>query len=110
MTLFNRISAFLLGLIIFAETFFVYTEYIAMAGFPDGHLTELGRGERNLAYVFTAVSLIVGTYFIRLGWTAAKNKIGKRLWIVFALYSIFVICLLAVDRHFSSYLDNGLGG
>ena len=105
-----RAAAYLFGLTAFAAAFFVYAEYVYMLGFPDGYITDLGRAERQLAYVFIGISLIAGTYFVYLGWAATKNKIGVKLPVVIVLYMIFVFCLFVIDNHFHSYLDNGAGG
>ncbi len=87
----------------------VYAEVSSM-GFPDGHLTELDRAERVLAYGLLGVNFFVSLWFVFLFRRAPHEPVGRRVWVSTALYAVFVAVMLAVDLGLSRHLDAGGGG
>lgn len=106
----NRILAYLIGCIALALSFFIYTEYVYSLGFPDGFISELGYAERKLAYIFIAISVILGLYFIYLGKMASRTEIGKTLAATISLYFISIITLFLIDYYYHLHLTGSVGG
>ncbi|HKQ99989.1 MAG TPA: hypothetical protein VJT09_04910 [Pyrinomonadaceae bacterium] len=106
----NRAFAYLIGCIALVSTYYIYMDYVYMLGFPDGSITELGYGERRLAYIFIAVSITLGLCFFFLGWAASRKRIGKLLSAVTILYLLFVAGVYLVDNYYRSHLMDGTGG
>lgn len=106
----TRIFAFLLALAAVASSLLAYLSYVYMLGFPDGSITELGRAERRLAYVFISVSVAAAACFVCLGAAAGRKAAGKIVPAAAALYLLFVLALLLVDNYYRSHLDGGAGG
>lgn len=106
----KRIIAYLFGCAALAASLFVYLEYVYMLGFPDGHVTELGRAQRSLAYVFIAASVVFGLCFFYLGSVISRRRIDKQLSIVVALYVMSVVVVFLIDSYYRSHLMDGRGG
>jgi hypothetical protein len=106
----NRIFAYLIGCAALASTVFVYMDYVRMLGFPDGFISELGRAERKLAYVFIGIGIVSGTYFIYLGWMAARKRIGKKLLAAVFVYLVSIIILSLIDYYYRLHLMGSTGG
>lgn len=106
----SRSAACLLGLVALALSLYVYEEYIALLGFPDGHVTQLGAAERKLAVVFIALSLPLGASLLYLGVLADSRKLGTRLVIAGSLYLLVLMGAVAVDYFLQVHLDGGGGG
>ena len=106
----NRAIAYLFGCVALASSLLVYMDYVYMSGFPDGSITELGRAERRLAYVFIGVSLVLASCFIRLGAVASRKRVGKKLSAAVVLYLVSVAALFLVGNYYRSHLDDGIGG
>lgn len=106
----NRAFAYLVGCIALISSFLVYMEYIHWLGFPDGFITELGYAEKRLAYIFIAISVILGSCFIYLGRMAARKEIGKKLSAAIILYLISIMIISLVDYYYHLHLMDGGGG
>ncbi|MBC8159972.1 MAG: hypothetical protein H7Z42_02030 [Roseiflexaceae bacterium] len=106
----KRVFAYLLGCVAFVASFLVYVEYIHMLGFPDGFISELGRAERQLAFLFIGTSLMLGSYVVYLGSMASRKGIGKRVSVVGLLYVLFIMTLSLADYYFRVYLTGSGGG
>lgn len=105
----NRMLSFMAGAFVLLSSVIVH-EMIQSRGFPDGHLTDLDRAEKPLANLFGWVSVPVGLWCISLGWRAVDQPIIKAFRATVALYTVFVLLLLAVDFYYRQHLDNGGGG
>jgi hypothetical protein len=105
----KRILATLSAFITLATSLLVYLEYIYLLGFPDGFITDLEYAQRNLAYIFIAISVIASLYFLYLFLTSANKQIGKKLTVVAVLYLIFAVSLFLLDSYYRSHLSNSNG-
>lgn len=106
----TRLFAYLMAAVALASSLLAYLSYVHTLGFPDGHITELGRAERRLAYVFIGVSLVSASCFIYLGAAASRKRIGRKLSAAVVLYSVSVLALFLVDNYYRAHLDDGVGG
>lgn len=106
----KRIIACSFGCAALAASLLVYLEYVYMLGFPDGHITELGRAQRSLAYVFIAASVVFGLCFFYLGSVVSRRRIDKQLSIIVVLYLLSVIVVFLIDSYYRSHLMDGRGG
>jgi hypothetical protein len=106
----TRIFAYLAGCLAFALSLLVYMDYIYHLGFPDGFITELGRAERQLAYIFIGVSVILGSCFIYLGWVASRKRVCKKLSAAIVLYLVSIISLSLMDYYYRLHLMDSAGG
>ena len=89
---------------------FAYVNYIYMLGFPDGFISELGRAQRRLAYLFIGISLVLSAGFISMGVVALQKKIAKTLFVAIIFYLVTVISVLLVDSYYRSNLIGSGGG
>ena len=105
-----RLIACLMGLAALASSYLVYLSYVYMLGFPDGSITELGRAERRLAYVFIGGSVALAACFIHLGAAAGRKAAGKKLSAACVLYLMFGVVMFLIDNYYRSHLDDGVGG
>jgi hypothetical protein len=105
-----RLFAYLIACVAFGLSFLIYMDYIHGLGFPDGFITELGHAQRRLAYLFIGVSIILGLYFIYLGWTAKRKSIARRLPAAIILYLIAIIATALVDYYYRAHLMGSTGG
>jgi hypothetical protein len=106
----TRVVAYLLAVIALALSLLVYMNYVYMLGFPDGFITELGRAQRRLAYLFIAISMIFSAYFIYLGVVALQKRIARPLSVVVTLYSLVIVAVSLVDMYYRSSLTGSGGG
>ncbi|GAP95974.1 hypothetical protein [Leptolyngbya sp. NIES-2104] len=104
----NRIAAYLLGGVAFVASL-IYLSYVDQLGFPDGFISELGYAQRNLAYLFIGISVVLGTYFIYLGAIAARKSIEKKLAIAVLSYLICIVVIAALNYYYRLHLP-GSGG
>jgi hypothetical protein len=106
----TRAVAYLLAGGALVLSLLAYMSYVYMLGFPDGFISELGRAQRRLAYIFTGISLALGGCFIYLGAVAPQKKIARSLAVVTALYSLVIIVVLLIDTYYRSSLTGSGGG
>jgi hypothetical protein len=85
-------------------------EYIYLLGFPDGFITELGRAQRNLAYIFIGISVASASCFIYLGALASRKSIGRKLSVAVALYILSIVIIYSIDYYYRLHLMDGTGG
>jgi hypothetical protein len=84
--------------------------YIDMAGFPDGHLTELERSELVLFKAFAGLALVFSGYCLRCGLSSSRLGVGKRFGIASALFALITLAVIATDYVLRSNLNHGGGG
>lgn len=106
----NSIFAFLIGFIALALSLLIYMQYVFMLGFPDGFITELEIAQRQLAYVFITVNIILACCFIYLGYLASKKDVGKKLLIATTAYLICIIFICCINYYYQLNLTNSRGG
>jgi len=106
----NNIFAYLIGLIALALSLLIYMQYVFMLGFPDGFITELEYAQRQLAYVFITVSIILAFCFIYLGYLASKKDVGKKLLIATITYLICIIAIYCINYYYQLNLTDSNGG
>lgn len=82
-----------------------------MAGFPDGHLTELERGRFYLVrpYVFACAAL--GLILLAAGWRGREPALSAALRRALALFAVLTAAVLLADHFYlQRFLDGGGGG
>src|SRR5262245_7752000 len=99
----SRMVAYLMGCFAFIASFFVYTEYIHLLGFPAGFITEVEYAERRLAYCFVGVSVLFGLCFMYLCKLALQTRIGRRLSVTIIVYLIAILIVSLID--YSYHID-----
>jgi heme A synthase len=86
--MFNRVLAFLAGLVAFALSVYAYLERRLM-GFPDGFLTELDRAERCLFDIFIPVQVYLPALGSFSGMVGTKKTRGKKIIRYYLFLHIF---------------------
>jgi hypothetical protein len=99
-----------MGCIALVLIFLIYFEYVHGLGFPDGFITELAYAQRKLAYVFIAISMSIGSYFIYLGTRAGRKEIGKTLSAAIILYLVFIASFTLINYYYHLHLTGSGGG
>jgi hypothetical protein len=105
----TRVAAYLMAGVATALLLLAYMGYVYLLGFPDGFISELGRAQRRLAYIFVGISLASGACFIYLGVTPQK-RIARPLAVVTALYALVIVAVLLIDGCYRSSLTGNTGG
>ena len=105
----SRMFACLMACIAFLLTFGVYMKYIYQLGFPDGFISDMAYAQKNLAYIFMAISVVAGLFFIYLAAITPKRMI-KTLGMTSVLYFLLVLVVLLLNSYFRSTLTGGTGG
>lgn len=105
-----RVFSCVLGLLCVAIAGVEYYEYIAMAGFPDGHLTELARAHRLLAFFCVPLEAGFGILFCFLGIRAREETRRRWFWRLLLLFGAFWVAATVLSQIFASTLDAGGGG
>lgn len=106
----NSIFAYLIGFIALVLSLLIYMQYVFMLGFPDGFITELEYAQRQLAYVFMLVNIILAFCFIYLGYLASKKNVGKKLLAITITYLICVTVMYCINYYYQLNLRDGRGG
>lgn len=107
----SRAFAFAAGFAVWTASVLVCVEFVFSLGFPDGFISELQRAERNLAYIFISISIVLGLFFVYLGGaTAAENGVGRKLTVAACLYLIFIAVLILADNFYRANLTGSGGG
>ena len=104
-----RIFAFLMACIAFMLTFGVYMKYIYQLGFPDGFISELAYAQRNLSYIFMAISVVVGLSFIYIAVINPKRMV-KTLGMTSVLYLLLIVVAFLLNLYYRLNLTGGTGG
>jgi hypothetical protein len=104
-----RLLAILLGLVAGCIATYYYIS-LQMAGFPDGHLTDLDTVQVSYYPILLGLHIASGAGFIYISFATPNNKIRK--YFLLNLYVYLVICgfSAAIDYYFSLILDDGVGG
>ncbi len=105
-----RIPAFLMICMTWMLGLIAYFGFIYQLGFPDGFISELGRAQRKLAYIFIGVSFILSVWFIYLGMVALRKRIAKPLLAAVILYLVIIVAVLLLDYYFRLNLTGSGGG
>lgn len=90
-------------------TFFSWLELRGM-GFPDGHVTDLGKADKLLLRIFIMGNFVFVSWFAFVGFATRKNDNGKQLYISSGCYLVFVLLLLCLHFYLATFLNNGTGG
>lgn len=106
----SRIAAYLSGGIAFIASVLIYLTYVYQLGFPDGFISQLGYAQRNLAYLFIGISVVLGTYFVYLGAIASRKLIGRRLAIAVFLYVVCIVIISIIHYYYVLHLPGSTGG
>jgi uncharacterized BrkB/YihY/UPF0761 family membrane protein len=104
-----RTLSILLGLVALFTALFFYMG-LQMAGFPDGHLTDLDKAEKKFHPYFIALSVACGLYLIYIALTATSRGIGKKFAGGAVAYLLMLGVTLAIEFYLSQTLDDGIGG
>jgi len=72
--------------------FFIHYIHIQWLGFPDGHLTELDRFQKDMFPVFSTVSVLFGFLFMSC---AVKLSPANKKFALIALGVYFLLVVLA---------------
>ena len=107
-----RVLAVAAALIVFLFTYVLYYE-IAMAGFPDGHLTDYDRAVKLPFTICNWINVVFGLYLLYLGFIAKAERPGRKVLITVLLFILFnVITLYGMAYYYKDYLglDHGQGG
>jgi hypothetical protein len=103
-----RLCAFAMALLAFLLPVYLYGEFIWMAGFWDGFISELQRAEIPLFTAFNWLSLLLSAWFVYLGIIAGRNDIARPLLYSCLLYFAVAI-VVGIDQHFRSTLMDDKG-
>lgn len=104
-----RIIALLMACLAFILAFGVYMKYIYQLGFPDGFISDMAYAQKNLAYIFMAISVVVGLFFIYIAGINPKRMI-KTLGMTSVLYFLLILVALLLNSYYRSTLTGGTGG
>ena len=105
----HRALSYSFGLFSWLLSLVVYM-YLDGLGFPDGHITELGRADRKLLTPFTGLGFLSGCYFLYLGIRTSKLRDNKQLLVGIVLFTWLLTLALFAHYQLSLYLDDGFGG
>jgi hypothetical protein len=103
-----RAAALLISCALFLLAFVIYANHVYLLGFPDGFISEQQRAQRQLAYVFIAVSVAVGAYLFYCG--ALVPRSGGGWPKIVAGYLAFVLGVWLVDYFYCAKLMGSGGG
>jgi hypothetical protein len=101
---------FALACLMFAISFWLFSEYVLWFGFRDGYASELDVAEHALARYFIWFSIGIGIWSLGLGWLSFRADVGKRLFYTCILFLFAAAAALALDLHFRSYTMDSAGG
>lgn len=106
----SALIAAILAAVALALAMFAYLEFIAMLGFPDGFISELGRAQRRLAYMFIVGNILFSLYFMYAAWRGLKHRSIVTLWPVGLAYMLMLTTLLLLNGYYQQTLRSGGGG
>lgn len=105
-----RVIAYIFCSLTCVFSLFAYIQYIYLLGFPDGFISELGQAQRQTAYLFIGISLVLGMWFVYLGNAARKTNIQPKLFISIFLYLVAIAGISALNYYYQIHLPNSSGG
>src|SRR5215831_2585044 len=85
-----RILAFIFCLLTIIVSIHCDLKYLYLLGFPDGHITELGMAERNLAYTVIGIDSILAIIYFYIGITKSSKY---RLILFLAVTIVYVLII-----------------
>lgn len=94
----SPIFASLFGKLILLIAAFVYSNFIYLAGFPDGGISELGRAELILYKVFIIISIVLGFYSFTL--VNDVKALHKKLSYIIIIYLVSTGIVFLADYYF----------
>lgn len=89
---------------------YIYLEFIYLAGFPDGSLTDLDRGEQILFKLFIIANVIWSLYLFFLIRSISRKKSDRTFYVSALVYIAFTVCIFFIDHYLSLHLMDGRGG
>jgi hypothetical protein len=105
----NKDFVYLSSLFILAIAAYIYSKYIYMLGFPDGHLTELNRAEKILFSTFIYVSIFLSLVLFYIGSIDPLFGIDRKIWLTLFSYLFLVFSTFLIDYYLQLHLDRGIG-
>ena len=106
----GRLYPFGAALLAFLIPAYLYMEFIYMAGFWDGFISELQRAEIPLFTAFNWLSLLMSAWFVFLGMIAGRKDIGRLLFGSCLLYVAVIVVVFGIDQYFHTALTDDSGG
>jgi hypothetical protein len=108
-----RVACVVCALAALLLAFMTYSE-VALAGFPDGHLTDYDRAANKPLEVFGYVQAAFGVLFLFLAFSpmqARRRSVGLLISLI-ACVLVAVVVQVGVPWYFGTHLglDNGIGG
>jgi len=101
---------FALACLMFAIAFQLFREYLLWFGFRDAYTSELDDAEHSLASWFIWFSLVMGLWFLGLGWRSFRSDVRKPLLYTCILFLFAASVSVALDLHFRTYMMGSTGG
>jgi hypothetical protein len=98
------------ALLAFLIPTYLCIEFIYMAGFWDGFISELQRAEIPLFSAFNWLSLAMSAWFIVLGVMAGRKDIGRLLFGSCVFYVAIIVVVFGIDQYFRTALMDDSGG
>ncbi len=86
-----------------------YLSHIHQLGFPDGTVTELGRAQQRLAWVFLVFSAAIGCWLARLGLGAGPVRL-RQVLTGLGLHALGTGGAWAVNLYLMAHLTGSGGG
>jgi hypothetical protein len=108
----RRLSpAFPFGLALLCLALIVYTwdRYVAMQGFPDGFVSDLGAAEGQLASLFQLASFFTLLWCMFLGVASFSVNTRKHVLLTAVFYAAVIGACIAIDFYYQVHLT-GDGG
>jgi len=100
------------GLALFAllVAFYLWSQFIYMAGFWDGFISDLQRAEIPLFGLFNRLSLLMSCWFVFLGFMARRRDITTLFFYSCVIYLLLVLFVVEIDQNYRAYLFDDRGG
>lgn len=109
----KRLSpAFPFGLALLCLALIVYTweRYVAMQGFPDGFVSDLGAAEAQLAGLFQLASFFTLLWCLFLGVASFSADTRKHVLLTAMFYAAVIGVCIAIGFYYQAHLTGDGGG
>ncbi len=102
-----RIIAGFFGFLVIAVLGLLYMEFIAYAGFPDGHLTEYTRAMRVLYWVSVVPGVAIAFYLFNLALGAKKSRYFFKLMMALLAILVCVVVFILIQGYLYEHISHG---
>lgn len=103
----TRILSFGFAIVAFAASYLLYLTHFWLAGFPDGFLTKLQRGQQYVYGLLIALQMLIGGVFTLFGF---RQSSSSHVHAAILTYAAVVLAVIGIDAYLHTILMGGGGG